>query len=533
MSENSRVVVLGSLAPQCLGYLREQGLHVDVASDWSEQELLDRIDGYDALIAEEGSEVVAGVLRAAARLRVVGRTGSSVDDIAVDEATRRGILVVNAPQANVVSEVEHALAMLLACAHGVALIDADLRARSWHEDAWSSSSVEVRGKTLGIIDSGAHAAAIADGALALGMEVLVFDPLKTAERPAEASSQVVDDPRWVYRAADVLMVRLPSRDDTRGIIGAEEFAQMKDGVLIVGLAGAGVVDESAWLGALESGKAAASVVAIGPAEDERAERFSHARNVTLTARLETSTSDARARACMETVEQIVEALDGGLPKHAVNVAEGTGDDAAELMPYIASCTQLGAMALQLADGPVEALDIEYGGSFAYYDTRVLTLGVLAGALSREVDERVNFVNARLIADERGVKVTERTEPGVPDFPRLITVAASGPTGQVSVSGTWLGPEHKPRLVKLFGEDVDIRPAPHMAVLRYVDAPGIGGALGTLLGQWGVNISHMTVGRGALGDEAVMGLALDQPLSERQVDELVESCGLAYGRRIEL
>jgi D-3-phosphoglycerate dehydrogenase len=236
---------------------------------------------------------------------------------------------------------------------------------------------------------------------------------------------------------------------------------------------------------------------------------------------------------MTVAEQVVAVLRGEFPRGAVNIPVGAGEDAGELMPYVDLCSQLGRLVVQLAEGTVDAVEVTYGGSFAYFDTEVLTLGVLAGVLAGRVDGPVNYVNARSIAAECGVRASEERESDMSEFPRLITVATAGREGAVSVSGTSLGREHKPRLVRVFGEEIDIVPAPRMAFLRYVDLPGVGGKLGTLLGEWGVNIGHMSVGRGRLGDEAVMALTLDEPLTAGQVDELVSRCGLLYARAVQL
>ena len=236
---------------------------------------------------------------------------------------------------------------------------------------------------------------------------------------------------------------------------------------------------------------------------------------------------------MAVAEQVAAVVKGEFASSAVNVPLALGDDAAELMPYMGLCTQLGRLVVHLADGPLSSVEISYGGSFAYYDTRILTLGVLVGVLGDAAPERVNFVNAQILADERGVTAKETRQTDVPDFPWIITVSAAGAHGDLSVSGTSLGPEHKPRLVRAFGEDIDIEPAPHMLFLRYADRPGVGGAVGTMLGQWGVNIGHMSVGRGAVENAAVMALTLDEPLSAAQIDELVASCGLEDGKGVEL
>ena len=239
--------------------------------------------------------------------------------------------------------------------------------------------------------------------------------------------------------------------------------------------------------------------------------------------------DARVRAAVAAAEAVVAVLRGGFPAGAVNVPVAAGGDAAELMPYVGLCDLLGRLLVQLSAGPVDAVDITYGGSVAYFDTGLLTLGVLGGVLAGRVDGPVNFVNAQDHALALGVTAAEHRQSEIPDYPRLITVTA----GDVSVSGTSLGPEHKPRLVRVFGEDVDIEPAPRMAFLRYHDAAGIGGKVGTLLGEWRVNIAHMSVGRGRRGDEAVMALTLDQPLTPAQAADLVLRCGLLYARSVEL
>jgi D-3-phosphoglycerate dehydrogenase len=313
--------------------------------------------------------------------------------------------------------------------------------------------------------------------------------------------------------------------------GAAELAQLKPGARLVSPCAPGAVDLMALAAALGEGRLAGAALAVGPGE-ELPPALLAAPRLLLTSPAETGTTDARRRAAVSAAEQVAAALRGRLLPGAVNVP-AAGDDADELMPYMDLCARLGRLLVQLAGGPVDALEITYGGSVAYYDTRLLTLGVLGGALESRVARPVNFVNAEMVAEELGVSTIEARQPAVPDFPRLITVAVAGTDGGMSVSGTSLGSEHKPRLVRVFGEDVDIEPAPHMAFLRYVDAPGIGGKVGTLLGEWGVNIGHMSVGRGKLGDEAVMALTLDESLTAAQTEQLVGDCGLAYARAVEL
>jgi D-3-phosphoglycerate dehydrogenase len=294
----------------------------------------------------------------------------------------------------------------------------------------------------------------------------------------------------------------------------------------------GAVDLEALAAALVSGAVAGAAVAVEAGAPPTAAVLA-APHLLLTSTADMSTRDARRRAGESVADQVAAVLHGRLLRGAVNIPAAAGDDADELMPYMGLCARLGRLLVQLAGEPVDAVEITYGGSIAYYHTHLLTLGVLGGVLADRAGAPVNFVNAEVVAAELGVTATETRESGIPDFPRLITVAVAGSGGAMSVSGTSLGSEHKPRLVRVFGEDVDLEPAPHMAVLRYVDAPGIGGKVGTLLGEWGVNIGHMSVGRGKLGDQAVMVLTLDDALTRAQTDELVARCGLEYARAVEL
>ncbi len=517
MSERKRVIVLEELAPEGIELLRGDGLEVDDGAGWDADELLRRMPGCHGLIVGPAHAVTAEILRAGGELQVVGRTGLSVANVDVAEATRRGVVVANTPQSNAISAAEQALALVLACARNLMGTHADLRAGRWEPDTWALSSVEVRDRTLGIVGLGQVAALLTEGALALGMKVLT----------------AVDDPARVYAEADFIVVDLPSGAQAEGLIGDRELAQMKDGVRLISLARPGVVDPAAWARAIESGKVAASAAAVYAGEAPDGGPPAAHGDVLLAPHLEESTGDARSRAGLMIAEQVAAVLRGELASNAVNVPLTLVDDAGELVPYLGLCAQLGRLLVSLADGTVDAVEISYGGSFAYFDTRILTLGVLGGVLADQAEGRVNYVNVQAIADERGVSAEETKQSDLPDFPRLITVSTRGARGRTSVSGTSLGPEHKPRLVRVFGEDIDIDPAPHMLFLRYVDAPGVGGAVGTMLGEWGINIRHMSVGRGTAQREAVMALTLDEPLDASQLDQLVARCGLAYGKGVEL
>jgi len=531
MSEQKRVAIPEDLAAECIAALEEAGLAVDVVPQWSEAELERAIAGYDALIVGPSAPVSAAVLRAGRKLQVVGTTGPGVDGIDVGEATRRGVVVVNAPEGNFVSTGELALALLFACARGLARADAELRTGGWEPRRWADGAVELRGKTLGLVGLDQSSGLLIDAAGALGMRVLTAAPAEAGAPSPEWPVESVDAGR-LYEEADFIVVGA-SAGAGEPVVGAGEIAAMKTGVRIVDLSAGRGVDAAALCEALRGGRVAAAAVGVPGPDAPAAAVLAAAPNLLLTPLLAASTADARLRAGITVAEQVASVLRGELPAGAVNVPAAAAADAADAMPHMGLCVQLGRLLVQLADAPVETVEITYGGSIAYFDTRLLTLGVLAGVLRQRTGDPVNYVNAEAIAAAAGVSAVEKQQAGLPDFPRLITVSTVGPGAEVSLSGTTLGPRHKLRLVTLFGEDVDIEPSPHMAFLRYVDAPGIGGKLGTLLGEWGVNIAHMSVGRGKRGNESVMALTLDDVLTQEQADELAAQCGLLYARAVEL
>ena len=419
------------------------------------------------------------------------------------------------------------MATLLACAHEIVRTHRALGAHAAGSGPLEHG-VEVRGKTLGLIGLDDAAPLVAEAAQALGMRVIAWDPSQPV-RGLEPLLQRTDELADVCREADFISVHLAELPENAGLVGDAEFADMKPGVRLISALSRGVVDEAAWARAVQSGAVAGSAVVA--AADGAAGPLAALDGVIRVDRAAAQTLDAQVRAAETVAGQVAAALRGELVRNAVNVPAALDDEAEELMPYVGLCAQLGSLVVQLADGPVESLDVLYGGSFAFYDTRILSLGILQGALERRAEGKVNLVNAQVLADAAGLSVTETSDPAASDFPRLVSVSARGAWGEVSVTGTSLGPEHKPRLVEVFGDAIDIGPAPRMLFLRYEDLPGVGGRLGTMLGEWGVNIGNMSVGRGAVEHHAVMALTLDQPLTDEQLRALVEHCGLDAGKSV--
>ena len=524
-----KILVAGRLAPEGIARLEAEGFLVDVSSESDAARLARLIPGHHGLVAGPSVGVPSEVIRAADVLEVIGHTGASVDDIALREATARGIIVTDASQSDRVSAAEVVLAALLACAHEILRTHLALGAHAAGSGPLEHG-VEVRGKTVGLIGLDDAAPLVAEAAQALGMRVIAWDPGQPV-RGLEPLLQRFDELVDLCREADFISVHLAELPENAGLVGEAEFAVMKPGVRLISALSRGVVDEAAWARAVRSGAVAGSAVVADAEADRDASPLVELDGVILVDRAAAQTLDAQVRAAETVAGQVAAGLRGELVRNAVNVPAALDDEAEELMPYVGLCAQLGSLVVQLADGPVESLDVLYGGSFAYYDTRILSLGILQGALERRAEGKVNLVNAQIIADAAGLSVTETSDPAASDFPRLVSVSARGAWGEVSVTGTSLGPEHKPRLVEVFGDAIDIGPAPRMLFLRYEDLPGVGGRLGTMLGEWGVNIGNMSVGRGAVERHAVMALTLDQPLTDEQLRALVEHCGLDAGKSV--
>ena len=421
MTEQKKVLVKEKLAPEGVKYLEDLGFQVDIGTEWDADELLERIPEYHGLIIRSATKVTADVIQAGENLQVVGRAGVGVDNVDVKEATKRGVIVVNAPQSNVLSAAEQTIALLMACARNLAQAHADLKGGEWTKGRWGKGGVEVRGKTLGIIGLGRIGFLVAEDARGLGMNVLAYDPFVPAEKFHELGLERADSPDKIYREADFITVHLPKNAETLGFIGDDEFAKMKDGVRVINVARGGIIDEEAWARAIESGKVAASAVDVYPKEPTTESPLFKYDSVVATPHLGASTVEAQLRAGMIIAEQVAAVLTGQFASNAVNIPLAPGEDADELMPFLGLCEQLGKLIVQIADGPVDTFEIAYGGGIARYDTRILTLGVLQGILADKVDGPVNFVNVQSIAEERGITAKESKQPAAVDFLNLITV----------------------------------------------------------------------------------------------------------------
>jgi D-3-phosphoglycerate dehydrogenase / 2-oxoglutarate reductase len=516
-----KILVTEPLADSGLTLLRED-FEVDERPELAGEGLAEAIAAYDALIVRSQTKVTADVLERGEALKVVARAGIGLDNVDVDAATRRGIVVVNAPQSNILSAAEHTIALILAQARNIPAAHAALKAGLWERERFQG--VELHGKTLGIVGLGRVGAMVAQRAAGFGMRLVGFDPYVSRERARALGVEHMPSLEAVLVQADFLTIHLPKTQETTGLIAQREIALMKDGVRIVNTSRGGIVSEQALVAALRDGKVAGAALDVFEHEPiPGAHPLLVFDNVVLTPHLGASTKEAQDKAGTAIAEMVRLALRGEFVPYAVNVP-AAGEVSEHVRPFLPLAEKLGAVLTGLAQGPVRSLEAEYLGGLAEQDTRVLTLAALKGALTPVVHEPVSFVNASMIARERGLGVGERKSSVSRDFVNLMGLRAETEAGEISVAGTLVGKRDGERLVQVFDFDLDMAPARHMAFFLYEDRPGVIGTVGTLLGGAGINIASMEVGRQEAGGLALMGLTLDSALPAGVLEEIERTIG---------
>jgi D-3-phosphoglycerate dehydrogenase len=507
-----RVLVREAISEAGVDLLRSR-FEVDVDGDSALEEI---IGNYDAIVVRSATKLTADVLEHAERLKVIGRAGVGVDNVDVDAATRRGIVVANAPESTVVSAAEHTIGLLVALARNIPQAHAALKQGRWERSAYGG--IELAGKTLGVLGFGRIGQQVARRALGLGMRVVAYDPYVTAERFRELGAEPVESPEDVYEAADFLTLHLPLTAETRGAVDEAAFEAMRPGVRIVNAARGPLLDEEALLAALQSGKVAGAALDVFGDEPYTGPLL-ELDNVVVTPHLAASTGEAQDRAGLIVAEQVVAALEGGLVSNAVNIPVIGADDLEVLGPYVPLASRLGRIAMELADGSAEEIVITVFGALADYDARLLTVAALNGAFQGRADRPVNYVNAPLIAAERGIEVREERSRSARDYTNLVRVELRSKDSSVRVAGTTIGSEHRPWLVNVLGFEIDLELAPLFVFCLYDDVPGVIGRVGTLFGEAGINIAGMTVSRTRRGDKALMALTVDSAPSAELVEQL--------------
>ena len=492
-----RVLVREQIAESGIELLRSR-FDVDVDADSPLEEI---IGDYDAIVIRSATKLTAELIEQATLLKVIGRAGVGVDNVDVAAATRKGIVVANAPESTVVSAAEHTIGLLVALARNIPQAHAALKDGRWERSRWGG--IELADKTLGVLGFGRIGRQVARRALGLGMRVVAYDPFVVPDRFRELGADRVETAAEVLAAADFLTLHLPLTEETRGFLGPETLARVRPGVRIVNAARGELVDEAALAAAIRDGRVAGAALDVFSAEPYTGELL-ELDAVVVTPHLAASTEEAQDRAGVIIAEQVVAALEGGLVTNAINIPVVGAEDLELLGPFIPLAARLGRLAVELAGGQPRRIGLSYNGAIADHDTRLLTVAALNGAFQGRVEQAVNYVNAPLIAAERGIEVTEERSATARDYTNLITVKVD----EIEVSGTTVGPEHRQFLAAALGFAIDLQLSPLMVFFRYDDVPGVIGLVGTTFGASGVNIANMAVSRTKAGGKALMVLSID-------------------------
>jgi len=512
----ARILVTEKIADGGVDRLRQAGHTVDVQLGLTPEQLLAAVPGAAALIIRSATTVTAEVLEAGRDLQVVGRAGIGLDNVDVATATRRGVMVVNAPQSNVLSAAEHTMALLLAQARNIPQAHAALVAGRWERAKWEG--VELSDKTLGIIGLGRIGRLVAQRALAFGMRLVAYDPFVSPERARQVSVDLVDLDRLV-EVADFVTIHVAKTPDTIGLVGADLLARAKPGIRIINVARGGIVDEAALAEAIRSGHVGGAALDVFDAEPTTESPLFGLDSVVVTPHLGASTREAQDKAGDTIAEMVGLALAGEFVPFAVNVS--AAEAAETVRPFLPLAERLGSLFSGLAGGLPPVVSVEYQGQLADYDTRILTLSVLRGMFGAVSDEPVTYVNAPQMAAEHGVEIRETSSSTARDYVNLVTIRG----GDHAIAGTTVGLRGDPRIVMVDDHACDVPPAAHMVFIRNDDRPGMIGVVGTLLGDAGVNIADMGVGQSPEGASALMVLATGGPVPVAVLDRLRASDGI--------
>ena len=519
----ARILVADPLAEDGLERLRREG-EVTIASKLGEAELVQRIPDYDALVVRSETKVTAPVLEAGKRLRVVGRAGVGVDNIDVAAATRHGILVVNAPRGNIVAAAEHTIALLFALARSVPQADASI-----HRGEWTRSKfvgVEIRGKTLGVIGLGNVGSEVAKRAHGLEMEVIAYDPVVSTDR-AELFNVALVSLEDLLQRADFVTIHVPLVEANRGLIGARELGLMKPTARLINTARGGIVDEAALYQALKASRPAAAAADVFEQEPPSENPLFTLPNFIATPHIAASTVEAQASVAFDVAEEVAAVLAGELPRYAVNAPALPPEELAYLRPFADLTERMASLHTQLFGGRAGAIELDFEGELGHHDVNLLVAAAIKGVLQNFTEDRINAVNARLIAAGRGMKIVERRSPVRGSYTSLITLRMHGH----ELAGAVLMGE--PRVVRIDAFRVDLVPEGRFLVSAHEERPGIVGKVGTILGEHDVNIASMLVGRAAPRGRAMMILAVDDPVGSTVLNRLKAVDGMADLHYVDL
>jgi D-3-phosphoglycerate dehydrogenase len=510
-----KVLIADKLSEEGIEILRPHA-EVDVKTDLKPEELIAIIGDYEALLVRSQTQVTAEVIQAGKKLQVIGRAGVGVDNIDLDEATQRGIVVVNAPTGNTISAAEHTIALMLALARHIPQANTVLKSGVWQRSKFMGT--EVRDKTLGIIGLGNVGSEVARRARGLQMKLIAHDPFISDDHARNLQVELVPL-KQLLKEADFITLHIPLTSSTKGLIGAKELALVKPTVRIINTARGGLIDEKALAKAIKEKKVAGAAIDVFATEPTTSSILFEDDNIIVTPHLGASTAEAQAMAAKDVAEQVVDIFKGQPPRYSVNAPFIPAETLSALAPFMNVASTLGRLVSQLTEGQTNAIQIKYEGEISDYDTNTLKASVLGGLLEGISEERVNLVNANILASRRGLTVVEQKEGVCKNYASLITVEVTTSVGETTVAGTVIrGESH---VVRVNSYWMDIVPTGgYFMFCDHLDRPGLLGSVGKITGDADINISTMHVSRLKPRGQALMILALDEPLPEEQQQKIL-------------
>jgi len=522
-----KVLISDDLSQQAADIFRDRGVEVDVKTGLSEDELIAIIGNYDGLAVRSATKATAKVLEAAENLKVIGRAGIGVDNIDVNAATQRGIVVMNTPFGNSITTAEHAIAMIMALARELPAANASTQAGKWEKKRFMG--VEVSGKTLGLIGAGNIGSIVASRAQGLKMRVISYDPFLSPERAEDLGIEKVELDE-LYARADFITLHVPLTDTTRNLIDKSAFAKMKKGVRIVNCARGGIIVEEDLRDALDAGQVAGAGLDVFAVEPAKENVLFGRDDVICTPHLGAATAEAQEKVAIQVAEQMADYLLTGAVVNALNMPSVTAEEAPKLRPYMALAELLGSFAGQLTETGLKAFTVEFEGHAAALNTRPVMAAALTGLLRPMLDS-VNMVSAPVIARERDIRCTEikRAEPA--DYETLIRLTVTTERMSRSVAGTLFGGS-RPRIVEIKGIPIEAEIGPHMLYLSNKDKPGVIGDLGRTLGEAKVNIATFHLGRAAENGDAIALLQVDQAVDKALLDKIAALPNVLQAKALE-
>jgi D-3-phosphoglycerate dehydrogenase len=525
-----KVLVSEQIAEAGIERLLEQGANVDVQPKLTRQELLNVIGGYDALIVRSNTKVDEELYQHATNLKVVGRAGNGVDNIDMDGATKRGIIVVNTPESNIVSAAELTVGLILATCRNIPQHDTRLKEGVW--DRAGLKGIELQGKTLGIVGLGRIGSLITTRMKSFGMKIIAYDPYISDMRFKHLGVEKKEKLADLMAEADILTVHTPKTEETYGMIGKEQFKAAKKGLVVINCARAGIINEAALADALNDKtvkRVGIDVLEGEPHATSPLLKFDH---VIATPHAGADTNEAQDNVGRTIAQEVVSALRGEMVPNAVNLPTVHTQQLETVKAYLRLGETLGKLYYQLEKDAVEKVEIIYRGEVVDLETSVISLAILKGLFEPILKERVNYVNAHLIAESRGVTVTESKESAVGNYLTLITVKVISKSKEFTMSGTVFG-KSEPRIVEINGYEFDVNPSPYMIIAENIDKPGVIGQIGTLLGVGKVNIATMQLGRKISDQRAMMVLTVDCPVAKETLEFLTGVEGILKANFVKI